>query len=667
MSDSKSKPLVIVCVGSHPQTARLISASKRKATRLQGQWVALFIETPEYFNESSDKRQRTLEHLQFAESYGAQIVRLPAQGIASGIQDYITSQDPESCHLYIGQPGQGVKWLRWMPKIALAERVKAHMSECCRVYTIALTKRSKGDKWIDLLQMRALRWRDVVISCLAVGGAYFTAEMLRLGMGNALFRLNDYNLSLLFLVPIVFLAIRFGLIPSLIASLASFFIINYFYIPPYYSFGENDLIDIINLSLFLVTSIIVSMFGSYTYAHVETARKRERRTQALFEINSIVSRAQDRSTALKLLHKELTELLELEVAFFLPETMNLHELEQAYPHRPLSFNAEDSDALHHCWNDMVATGMYSRFYRNAHWRFEPMVTTDNAIGILAFKIPQRMMIDISFVHLLGAMADQCASVIERLELSRDLEAKRISEEREKLRSMLLSSVSHDLKTPLASIIGSLSVYHGMYESLSPERRLQLTETALDEAQRLDSFISNILDMTRIESGQIRLKEEYLNPLSICDNVRKRLKQRLRKHQVVIHPVDEEYEVEADPVLTEQVLQNLLDNAAKYSPEGTVIDVKSGVEDGAFFLSVCDHGKGIPEEMMPKIFDKYERLNHSDTKVAGTGLGLAISKAIMDAQGGSIHLANAPDGGAVFTLRFTNWRQASAQNNIKEST
>ncbi len=221
--------------------------------------------------------------------------------------------------------------------------------------------------------------------------------------------------------------------------------------------------------------------------------------------------------------------------------------------------------------------------------------------------------------------------------------------------MLLSSVSHDLKTPLASIIGSLSVYHGMFDSLPDKQKRELTETALDEAQRLDSFITNILDMTRIESGHVQFKSEWVDVHPVLRRVVRRLQQRLRNHNMVLPDADAA-EVRTDPILLEQILQNLIDNAAKYTPEGSDITVAYSNDGDDYRIHIRDNGPGIPEEKLESIFDKYARLQQTDSKVAGTGLGLAIVKAIMEEQGGQISVRNQDGGGAEFTLHFPEYRQ-----------
>src|SRR5690606_31828662 len=205
--------------------------------------------------------------------------------------------------------------------------------------------------------------------------------------------------------------------------------------------------------------------------------------------------------------RKLSQMLDIEVVFFLPPAVHP---DQIAPAMPEDFVLEDVDnkALQTCWREMKTTGLASPLHANAGWRFEPMIAPRGEIGVLAVRPESGRKLDMWLGYMLTNIADQTAVLIEHIELSRSMEATRISEEREKLRSMLLSSVSHDLKTPLAGIIGGVSVYRSVGNRLTPERKQELLDGVLEEAQRLDSFITNILDMTRLESGKIDFRPEW---------------------------------------------------------------------------------------------------------------------------------------------------------------
>ena len=276
------------------------------------------------------------------------------------------------------------------------------------------------------------------------------------------------------------------------------------------------------------------------------------------------------------------------------------------------------------------------------------------------------ILDMWLSALLTNIADQMAILLEHLELEQSMEATRLRSEREKLRSMLLSSISHDLKTPLAGIIGALSVHRSVGERLTPDRRKELLDSALEEAQRLDSFITNILDMTRRESGKIDLRQEWQDIDTVIQSAAKRSQHRLRQRTLDIQGCLGT-EVYMDAMMIEQVLQNLIDNACKYTPDGTRIEICcTASQREGFRCRVRDFGPGIPEDKLSQVFDKYARLKKQDSQVAGTGLGLAICKAVMEMQSGWIVAANHPEGGAEFTFGLPHWRKTRQGATKKEA-
>lgn len=643
---------IIACISSHPKTGVLLQAARREADeRADGQWVALYIETPRHFDKSAEYQERILRFLTQAEDMGATIIRLPAQKVLDGIRDYILEcPDTEPVLLFMGNPVWQHRRL-WLTR-SLTERLAGSLPAHCTLRPIPLKGRSPHlDSWTDIFRLRAIRGKHVFYACLSVLLACGMVELLRATMSYAEFSVNNYNISILFMLPTVFIASRYGLFPGLITAGMSYFTMNYMYIQPINRLDINDYSGFLNALLFMVAVIAIAFFGSYTHAHAEVLRKRERRVQALFTVNDVISSAFTRRSALEKLHHELTELLEMEVAIFLPPPLNPQGITQVWPENAATLDDSENKALNQSWEEICTTGNATPRHAGCAWRFEPMIAGQDRIGVLGVRIPHRMRLDASFGQLLAALADQTGNVLARIELSQAMEAQRVSEEREKLRSMLLSSVSHDLKTPLASIIGSLSVYHGMHDVLTAKRKRELTETAQEEAQRLDSFITNILDMTRLESGGIRFRREWDNPVEMVHRVMKRLQQRLRRHRVQVVVPTESVEMCVDVILTEQVLQNLLDNAAKYTPPSTAIDIRMTVNDAGIVIAVHDEGAGVPEAQRQRIFDKYERLKAKDSKTAGTGLGLAIVKAIIEGQDGTITVEESPLGGAAFVVSF----------------
>lgn len=653
-----SKATLAVCIDAHPKTNVLLRAAANKANDLGVPWTVVYVEAPDHYVTDRESRERILRFLTLAEEMGATIYQAENSNILDGIVSFIKSSDVK--YLIMGQSAKEGFFSEL--RASLAERVTRELrKQKAEVQIIPLTSRQYTSSWFDRLQLRDIRLKEVGFSLLAVFAAYLTSELLRASIANIEWQVQVQNVTAFFLIATIVSALRSGLIPGLLSAIVGFSTINYFYIAPLHSFGIDHSGDSISLSVFLISAVLVSLMGAYSRATNSALMRKERRSQALYKVHRLASEATDRSQAFKILHEELTQLLEMEIAFFLPPAMNPDAIELAYP-KNLAFCEKDKHSLQLCWNEVRTAGLGAVNRFDSSWRFEPLSTPNNEIGVMAIKVPVHIRLDASFGRLLTALADQAASILERIELTKMMSESRVREEREKLRSMLLSSVSHDLKTPLASIIGSMSVYKRMKKGgrLDDVTADELIDTALDEAQRLDSFISNILDMTRIESGDITFDEEWIEASQPIRNVKKRLRQRLNNHHLRLHAIDAGVEVRMDKMMTEQVLQNVIDNAVKYSPSATDIDLTYGKHANGFAYIIRDHGLGVPEDKMGAVFDKYERLKQSDRKVAGTGLGLAIAKAIMEKQGGGISVRNHPEGGAEFTLWYPNVRVSEVE-------
>lgn len=650
------QPLVIVWLENHPKAFLLLHAARRYAKEMGGKWCAAYVETPAALSTlDQSNSEHMLRLCTLTEQMGGEVLRLQANTMEQGLIELLEAQRERLALFIIGSMEKAG---RFMPRLSLSPwEQAAHLAgQYTRVEIIPLAgpplTRAHWN-WRNLRQIKPVYF---FYALAAVSVAYLAAELLQWALPPALFRINTQNIGLLFMTACAFVAGRYGLLPGLVAAGASFLTYNYFYVAPYYELRIAVFTEALNMAIFLSAGILIALFTSHARSYAENAAKRERSTQALFTLYRIAATAFSRQQALETLQRKLLEMLDVKVAFFLPSAFNPDHLEPVIAPDP-ALEEKDRQALALCWKEMKTTGLASPLLAEASWRYEPMVAPSGEIGVLAVRPKTGRMLDPWQGMLLTNIADQTAVLIENLELKHMMESLRIREEREKLRAMLLSSVSHDLKTPLAGIIGALSVHRSVGKRLSPERREELLEGALEEAQRLDTFITNILDMTRLESGTVDFRPQWHEMSGVLQRALKRVQHRLRNREVTIHPNPHNIEVLMDAMMTEQVWQNLLDNACKYSPDKTPIEIHCEADaQKGFLCSVRDHGHGIPDDQIDKIFDKYTRLKKEDSQVAGTGLGLSICKAIMLSQGGWITAANHPEGGAVFTFCLPQWRK-----------
>jgi two-component system sensor histidine kinase KdpD len=287
----------------------------------------------------------------------------------------------------------------------------------------------------------------------------------------------------------------------------------------------------------------------------------------------------------------------------------------------------------------------------AKWLFFPMRTGRGAIGIVGIcRDGPGPLLRAEQRRLLDALADQGALAIERVHLVEDVERVRRVAETDRLRSALLTSISHDLKTPLAAVLGAAGALRDLPRSLDDAEKADLLATVIDESERLNRFIANLLDMTKLESGAIVPNSAPHDVGEIVGSALERAAKILARHRVEVHIPADLPMISVDPVLFEQVLFNLLDNAAKYAPASTTIRIDGWQEKDTVKLQVLDEGEGIPPADLERIFDKFHRVQKGDQVRAGTGLGLSISRGFVEAMHGTIMAANRTDcTGAAFTI------------------
>jgi two-component system sensor histidine kinase KdpD len=346
---------------------------------------------------------------------------------------------------------------------------------------------------------------------------------------------------------------------------------------------------------------------------------------------------------------QIASMLKVRVVLLLPEGVSI-AVRAGYPPEDTLGDA-DLAAAKWVWSHGEAAGRGSDTLPGAKRLFLPMQTARGLVGVVGLDNDREgPLLSPDQRRLYEALADQAALAIERINLAADVDKARITAETERLRSALLTSISHDLRTPLASILGSATSLKTYRKELDEGSQQQLIDTIKEEAERLNGFISDLLDMTRLEAGTIQPRAEFVDVADVVGSALRRAETFLHGHKIEIELKPDLPMLKLDPVLFDQVLFNLLDNAAKYAPAGTTVRIKGETQDSRLLVSVADEGEGIPESDLERIFDKFYRVNATDRQRAGTGLGLAICRGFIEAMGGTISAANRKDRkGAVFTI------------------
>jgi two-component system, OmpR family, sensor histidine kinase KdpD len=458
------------------------------------------------------------------------------------------------------------------------------------------------------------------------------------------------NLSLIFLMAVLLVAIRFGLWPSVYTSLLSFVAYNFFFTEPHHTFLVTRRGDVLTVVFFLVVAVIVGNLAARLKAQVEAMRQITRRTANLYDFSRKIAGAVSLDDVLWAAVHHVASTLGCQSLVLLPREGDRLEIASGYPPED-QMSPTAWGAARWAWENNQAAGWSSGTLPASEWLFLSLKTARGPLGLLgvSFENPKRQLTP-EQRHLLEALVDQVAVAIERTNLVTDIEQARLLTETEHLRSALLSSVSHDLRTPLVSIIGSATSLASRNTPLSEQDRAQLVQTILEESERLNRFVQNLLDMTRLGYGALAPNREWVDLREIVGRAQRQMASALASLKIEMQIQDDVPILHIDPILIEQVLVNLLDNAAKYSPAGGRIEIGARLDGDQVRVGISDEGPGIPPEAREAVFDVFYRVLAGDRQAAGTGLGLSICRGLIEAHGGRIEALPGP-GGRGTTIAF----------------
>lgn len=650
---------VLVGVNAEPGGAAVVRYAKRLADRLHAPWAAIHVETSRTQRLDEAARDRIAGALRLAEHLGGQAVTVPASDVADGMVEYARANN--------------------FTHIVLAKSVRSSWSELWQRSTTHRLIRSAGDISVHVIAETGLggEVRDTARSLQPaagsppsnVGGYVGSLAFVAAALGVAML-LRNYlqiaNIALVFITAVLASSVLYGLWPALLASLASMLAYNFFFLPPLYTFTIADPENVLALFFFAVVAAIASNLTARVRSQALAARQRAKTNEDLYLFSRKLAGAASLDDLLWATAYQVALMLKVRVVLLMPEADGPLSVRAGYPPEDILDEA-DLAAARWAWDNARPAGRGADTLPGARRLFLPMATGRGKVGVVGLDSdrPGPLMTP-DQRRLFDALADQAALAIERTLLVEDVERSRLAAETERLRSALLTSISHDLRTPLASILGSATSLRSYGASLDEAARDELTRTIQEEAEQLNRFIANLLDMTRLESGRLEPKAEAVDLGDVVGSALGRTSKVLQGHKIRIELDGGLPMLRADPVLLEQVLFNLLDNAAKYAPEGSEVLLRGGLDANgqSVRLEVLDQGEGIPPADLERVFDKFYRVNApnhgmGDRRRAGTGLGLAICRGFVEAMGGSIQAGNRTDrSGAVFTLRLPAGTQAA---------
>ena len=634
---------VLVCVSEVLGTAGLIRYARRVADHLRAPWTAIYVETARTQRLTDLERDRIADFLRLAERLGASTISIPGRNVAEEVVAYATANN--ITQIVIGKSSRS-RWFEMVHGSVVHELVG-------KTGQISVHVISADDT--EMVPPKSVQTRpdfEPIRIEPYLGSAASVAVALSIGLLLTRF-LAVQSISLVFLTAVLVSAIAWGLWPSLFAAIAGMLAYNFFFLPPLYTFTVAEPENVLALFFFLIVAVIVSNLTARARTQIVSARSRAKTTEELYAFSRKVAGIGALDDLLWATAYQISSMLAVRSVLLLP-AKDAEGLEVASGYPPED-QIDDADmaAARWSWEHNRAAGRGADTLPGGKRLFLPLRTGSGAAGVLGIdRDAPGPLLTPDDRRLLDALCDQAAVAIERISLAKGLDEARVLAETERLRAALLTSISHDLRTPLASILGTVSSLRRFPEKYSATEREDLLATLQDEAERLNRFVSNLLDMTRLESGAIEFKLELLDVAEIVGSALQRAGNVLAGHRVEANIEPDLPMLRLDAVLFEQVLFNLLDNAAKYSPLGSRIDIRATRDGELVEIAVVDEGPGIPAADLERIFDKFYRVQAQDRRRAGTGLGLAICRGFVEALGGWIVARNRRDrSGAVLTIRM----------------
>lgn len=624
---------LLVCISPSPFAEKIVRAARRLADELNADWFVVYVQVATKPETKPENRARIDHTLRLAESLGAKARTIAGRSIAEAVFTYARKHNITK--IVVGKPLRP-RWREWFTGSVVDQLVYA--SSDIDIYVI-----SAQAETAKLIVPGGWRpHRPVMRYILSLG---IVAAATLLGMP---FRANfePANLVMLYLVAVVVSANYLGRGPSLLAALTGVLALDFFLVTPYYTFAVNDTQYILTFFGLLAVSLVVSTLTARVREQAEAAVQGEARATALYSLGRDLTGASTLPKIADTIIAHISEVFGRQVAIFLPRNNEVETFAHSPDYIP---DANELAVANWVYQHDQPAGRGTDTLPAASIRCHPLKTSRGIVGVLGVRPPQDgNVLSLEQRESLLAFADQAALSIERATLAEQAKQAELLSAADKLQTALLNSISHDLRTPLVSITGALSTLEQDDQPLNQSAQRSLVRTAREESDRLNRLVGNLLDMTRLEAGALKIKREPCDVEDVIGSAIGQLEERLSSRSVKVDVPPRTPTVSADFVLIVHVLINLLDNALKYSPPDSPLEVRALHDGNEVQITVMDRGIGIPTEDLERVFDKFYRVQRPE-QVTGTGLGLAICKGIVEAHGGRIWATDRPEGGTCITI------------------
>lgn len=609
---------ILVCIGPGPHAGPLVRAARRMAAGLRADWAALYVETPGHAHLPQEDRDWVVQHLQLAESLGGRAVRLFGENVSATLLEY--ARDHNVTKILVGKPTHS-RWRDLFRGSLLDDIIRT--SGDIEVYVTSGDPTEPPPRPPRFFVRRSPR-QSYLASVFIVALASAVAWLMS---GH----FQPWDLSLLFMLATVVVATRFGRGPSILAATLGVAVFDFCFVPPYFSFAVRDDPYVLTFLVMLVVGVTVSTLATRVRDQAEAARSHAQWVATLHALGRELAEAQGADEIVASAARQIQSALGGHTMIRLRGT--------AVPAAPGSLRDTDEAAAAWVLEHGRPAGKGTDSFRDARRLYLPLQTGTRIVGVMGFEESRHR-------PMLEALAHPIAGALERALLAEEAKQTELRARTEELRNALLSSVSHDLRTPLATIMGSASTLIDDAR-LAGAQRADLARAIYEEAERLNRLVTNLLAMTRVESKDLALRKEWVPLEEMVGAALERLGARMSGRAVRSSIPADLPSLLVDPVLIEQVFVNLLENAARYTPAGSPLEIEARYDGQNVQIDVRDSGPGLPAGSEERIFEKFFR--GEGAPPGGSGLGLAICRGVVVAHGGSLSASNRPEGGAIFHI------------------
>ena len=637
---------MLVAVGPDEQAEQLVRAGKRMADALDAEWTVVYVETPSLLRLSDAQRNRRIDVLRLAETLGAESVTLDGPSAADTLLEYAQTRHATRVIVGVAKRRGWRAWLRPSTATELARRARGFdvvlVASAGRTPPAATGRALPG----QLPVSTPLRWDRYAWAIATTAACTLLAWVM-----YPHFELS--NLVMIYLLGVTVAGLRLGRGPSALTAVLNVAAFDFFFVPPRFSFAVSDVQYLVTFGAMVTIALVIATLTASVRQQTRVAGARERRTALLYAMSRELSVTRGITNMARVAVRHVGEVFQCQVTVLLPDADGkLH-----YPAEPAletSFRGADLAVAQWVADHGRRAGLGSDTLPAARGLYVPLGDEQRTVGVLAV-LPDnaRRVLLPEQSHLLETFASQVALALERARLAEVAEQSSLAAERETLRNTLLSSISHDLRTPLAVMAGAGSALAQHGPSLDEATRLELARSIENTAREMSELVSNVLDLVRLESGQVVLRRDWQTLDDLVGSALTRYQERLRAHRVETRLPADLPAVWVDGTLIVQLFGNLFDNVAKYTPPGTRVTVSAVPVGDLVQVAVEDNGPGLPAGDPARLFEKFQR-GSGEGAVVGVGLGLAIAQAIVRAHGGEIEAQRREGGGArfVFTLPTT---------------